>query len=263
MHFSAEIIGKHFFELYAKQNEQVIVEIGSQSVNGGLRNHAPPACQYIGLDFVVGDGVDIILDDPYSFPLDNNVADIIVSSSVFEHAEHFWLTFLEGMRILKDGGFFYINAPSNGYFHRYPQDCWRFYPDSANALCRWGRKNGYDVNVVECFTASIERRILVNDQVIIFTKGKTSPALSVKLSDKVRTFNQAIVENGLVKDYCNMQETDQMATFLKQLINGYNKIKTTFPEGNMRNSQDLSQEDQNFLFNYVVEMEKLMTKIDF
>ena len=42
MHFSAEMIGKHFFELYAKQNEQVIVEIGSQLVNGGLRNHAPP-----------------------------------------------------------------------------------------------------------------------------------------------------------------------------------------------------------------------------
>ena len=128
MHFSAEIIGKHFFELYAKQNEQVIVEIGSQSVNGGVRNHAPPACQYIGLDFVVGDGVDIILDDPYSFPLDNNVADIIVSSSVFEHAEHFWLTFLEGMRILKDGGFFYINAPSNGYFHRYPKIAGDFIP---------------------------------------------------------------------------------------------------------------------------------------
>ena len=29
---------------------------------------------------------------------------------------------------------FYLNAPSNGEFHRYPVDCWRFYPDAGGAL---------------------------------------------------------------------------------------------------------------------------------
>ena len=30
-------------------------------------------------------------------------------------------------------------APSGGYEHRYPVDCWRFYPDGMRALARFAR----------------------------------------------------------------------------------------------------------------------------
>ena len=59
-----------------------------------------------------------------------------------------------------------------------------------------------------------------------------------------------------------MREYDQMSTFFAQLINGNNEIKMIYA-GKTLSNQDLSQEDQNFLFRYFVEMEKLMTKIDF
>jgi ubiquinone/menaquinone biosynthesis C-methylase UbiE len=126
--------------------EPTIVEIGSQNVNGSIKDVAPPS-NYVGLDFQEAKGVDIVLQDAYSFPLPDNYADIVVTSSCFEHSEMFWLTFLEGVRILKPRGLFYINAPSTGPYHAYPVDCWRFYPDADKALQTWAKRNGYNVNV--------------------------------------------------------------------------------------------------------------------
>jgi SAM-dependent methyltransferase len=147
MHPSAMQAATEFFDRFSNEFvEPTIVEIGSQNVNGSIKDVAPPS-NYVGLDFQKGDGVDIILQDAYSFPLPDNYADIVVTSSCFEHSEMFWLTFLEGVRILKPRGLFYINAPSRGQYHAYPVDCWRFYPDADKALQTWAKRNGYNVNV--------------------------------------------------------------------------------------------------------------------
>ena len=138
---------KDFYAKFAGEFvEPTIVEIGSQNVNGSIKDVAPPS-NYVGLDFQEANGVDIVLQDAYSFPLPDNYADIVVTSSCFEHSEMFWLTFLEGVRILKPRGLFYINAPSTGPYHAYPLDCWRFYPDADKALQTWAKRNGYNVNV--------------------------------------------------------------------------------------------------------------------
>ena len=60
----------------------------------------------------------IVLEDPYKLPFDSDSVDIVICSSCFEHSEMFWLLFLEVMRILKPTGLFYMNAPSNGAFHK-------------------------------------------------------------------------------------------------------------------------------------------------
>ena len=136
-----------FFQTYASEFvNPTIVEIGSQNVNGSIKDVAPPS-NYVGLDFQEAKGVDIVLQDAYSFPLPDNYADIVVTSSCFEHSEMFWLTFLEGVRILKPRGLFYINAPSTGDYHAYPVDCWRFYPDADKGLQTWAKRNGYDLTV--------------------------------------------------------------------------------------------------------------------
>lgn len=147
MHPSAMQGAKDFFNKFSNEFvEPTIVEIGSQNVNGSIREAAPP-CKYIGLDFEKANGVDIVLEDPYHLPLPNQYADMVVTSSCFEHSEMFWLTFLEGVRILKTNGLFYINAPSAGDYHAYPVDCWRFYPDAAGALKTWAKHNKYDLTV--------------------------------------------------------------------------------------------------------------------
>lgn len=129
-----------------------VVEIGSQDVNGSIRSVCPANFEYVGVDFCEAKGVDVVLQDPYSLPFETESADIFVSSSCFEHSEFFWLVFMEVMRCLKPHGLFYLSAPSTGPFHRYPVDCWRFYPDSGAALVNWGRRNGLKPALLESYT---------------------------------------------------------------------------------------------------------------
>ena len=168
MHASAGALGKLFFDTYTFTG--TVLDIGSADVNGSLK----PFCKskYIGVDFSPGKGVDVVLDDPYKLPFDDGEADAVVSSSCFEHSEMFWLVFLEVMRVLKPEGIFYLNAPSNGMFHRYPVDCWRFYPDAGNALVTWAKRNGYDPMLLESFTAAQTVMEQWNDFVAVFIKDR-------------------------------------------------------------------------------------------
>ena len=121
-------------------------------MRGWMRSVCPTGFRYTGVDFVEGKGVDVVLTDPYELPFDDESADIVVSSSCFEHSEMFWLAYLEIMRVLKPHGLFYLNVPSAGDFHRYPVDCWRFYPDSGSALVAWGNRSGFQNVLLESFT---------------------------------------------------------------------------------------------------------------
>lgn len=122
-----------------------------------------------------GPGVDVVLTEPQIFPFESNKFDAVVSSSCFEHDQLFWLTFLEMARVAKPGGFLYINAPSNGSYHAYPVDNWRFYPDAAVALELWAHHEGQTVELVESFIAR-RRADIWNDCVMVFAKGEGSAA---------------------------------------------------------------------------------------
>ncbi len=86
-------------------NVRTVVELGSQDVNGSLREHCPEGVHYIGLDVIPAKGVDLIVDPSAPLPLATGTADAIVTSSAFEHDICFWDTFLELTRILRPGGF--------------------------------------------------------------------------------------------------------------------------------------------------------------
>lgn len=164
-----------FFKTYVPYKNQAnprLVDIGSQDVNGTIKQVCPKHIEYVGVDFVPGKGVDIVLEDPYRFPFEDGSFDLVVSSSCFEHSEMFWLTFLEMLRISKDDGLIYINAPSNAAYHRYPVDCWRFYPDCGYALVNWGKRNGYKCDLLESYVADQGDDGLVNDFVAIIVKDK-------------------------------------------------------------------------------------------
>jgi SAM-dependent methyltransferase len=157
MHPSAMNSGKLFFDTYAKyKNEGTIVDIGSQNVNGSLKSVCPDRFNYIGVDFQKANNVDVVIDDPYKLPFEDQSIDIVVSSSCLEHCEFFWLTWLEILRIIKSDGLIYINVPSSGEYHAYPVDCWRFRIDSALALMNWGQRNNYPVRLLEAYTDSEE-----------------------------------------------------------------------------------------------------------
>ncbi len=179
MHTTAMTNGNDFFRKYVDHLPGgKVIDIGAQDINGSLKSVCSPNMEYVGVDFAAGKGVDVILTNPYKLPFDDNSTDVVVSSSCFEHSEFFWMSFLEVIRILKPSGVFYLNAPSNGAFHRYPVDCWRFYPDSGNALARWSQVNGNPkLLMLESYTSAQETGVPAdakwNDFVAVYLKDST------------------------------------------------------------------------------------------
>jgi SAM-dependent methyltransferase len=177
MHPTARSNARLFFDTYLRElGAAKVLEIGSQDVNGSLRDIAPPSVEYVGIDFAEGKGVDVALKDPYRLPFDDESFDAVASSSCLEHSELFWLTFLEALRVLKPHGLLYINAPSNGVFHRYPVDCWRFYPDAGRALVTWARRSGFAAALLESYIG-VQRDDIWNDFVAVFLKDESQSSL--------------------------------------------------------------------------------------
>jgi SAM-dependent methyltransferase len=117
-----------------------IVDIGSMDVNGTYQPlFDDPLWEYTGVDMEPGPGVTAVLPNPYNWGnLRPGSFDVAISGQAFEHFEFPWVSVLNVTRILAEGGLFCMIVPSRGFEHRYPLDCWRYYPDGALALGRWG-----------------------------------------------------------------------------------------------------------------------------
>jgi len=116
-----------------------IVDVGSRDINGSYRSFFDRRpWTYVGVDTCDGDNVDIVIRDPYDWrELPRYWADVVISGQTLEHVEFIWGSICEMARILKPGGLCCIIVPSSGPQHRYPLDCWRFYPDGLRALARY------------------------------------------------------------------------------------------------------------------------------
>jgi SAM-dependent methyltransferase len=151
MHASSYKKMKAFRQTYLAGREKtplLIYDLGSQDVNGSYRAiFSEPKWRYLGLDMAPGKNVDVVLRSPYIWrEIDSNSADVVVSGQAFEHIQYFWITMLEVARILKPGGICCILAPSSGPEHRYPLDCWRFYPDGMICLACFAQMEKIEVS---------------------------------------------------------------------------------------------------------------------
>jgi SAM-dependent methyltransferase len=120
-----------------------VLDFGSQVVNDSQALSYrdlldDPLWTYNGVDIEAGRNVDIVLADPYRWTeIPPESADLVVSGQAFEHVQFPWSSMFEIARVLRPGGVAAIIAPSAGYEHRYPLDCWRFYPDGFSALAEY------------------------------------------------------------------------------------------------------------------------------
>jgi SAM-dependent methyltransferase len=122
-----------------KSKKLRILDVGSTDINGSYKEFFnQPGWQYEGADLAAGNNVDIVLHDNYNWKnIKSDTYDVVISGQAFEHIEFYWVTILEIARVLKSGGICCIIAPSGGIEHKYPVDCWRFYPDGFRALARY------------------------------------------------------------------------------------------------------------------------------
>ena len=177
MHLSSYNNMKRFISEYMASKEDSplkIADIGSQDVDlvGNYRSlFTSPSWQYFGVDMSAGANVDIVLHDPYHWKeLASNTFDVVISGQALEHIEFFWLAIMEIQRILKPGGICCLIAPSSGPEHRYPVDCWRFYPDGFRALARYAKLQVLEVYVQWDSELYPDRDAVWNDCVLIARK---------------------------------------------------------------------------------------------
>ena len=195
MHLSSYNNMKKFIAGYLASEEDAplrIADIGSQDVDlvGNYRSlFTSPSWQYCGVDMSPGANVDVVLSDPYHWKeLDSNTFDVVISGQALEHIEFFWLAMLEIHRILKPGGICCLIAPSRGPEHRYPVDCWRFYPDGFRALARYGGLQVLEVYVQWDSELYPDRDPVWNDCVLI---AKKPDAVPVGLIGSIKRLFQA------------------------------------------------------------------------
>ncbi|MBN1831473.1 MAG: methyltransferase domain-containing protein [Deltaproteobacteria bacterium] len=142
MHLSSLENMRNFRRQYLSGREGLtlkILDLGSMAIGGSYRTLFQEApWEYIGADIVSGDNVDMVLSDPYNWlEIESCSMDVVVSGQAFEHIAYFWKTMQEIARVMKPGGLCCVIAPSGGPEHRYPIDCWRFYPDGMRALAAY------------------------------------------------------------------------------------------------------------------------------
>jgi len=230
MHDSALRIGELVMQTYCDLPKARILEIGSMNVNGSLREFAKRTTEYVGVDLEDGPAVDVVIKRGERLPFDDSSFDLIMASSAFEHDPRFWETFIEMCRVARRGGHIYVNAPSNGGVHRFPLDCWRFYPDAGLALMEYASERQVKIDLVESF---VGKRFSDtwdgwNDFVAVFRKGPSDNPLNKDFiykrypSHNARTWNSSTLdcETGLTEDM-------QLGRDLRQQISDQSRILDT------------------------------------
>jgi len=164
---------KHYLEEKSRTPLKIL-DIGSQDVNGTFRPlFDKPGWVYQGLDIVVGDNVDIVVKKFYHWKeVQSSSFDVAISGSALEHIEYFWITIMEVARVLKPEGLFCLIVPSSGPEHKYPIDCWRFFPDGLRALARYAFLDIIDAHLASERTIEPINADQWNDCVLIAKKMK-------------------------------------------------------------------------------------------
>jgi hypothetical protein len=94
----------------------------------------------VGLDMLAGDGVDIVHDLEQPLPAHFGMFDHIDCCSVLEHVAHPWLLAKNIEDAMVEGGTLLVIAPFIWRQHGYPNDFWRYTPESLYVLfphIRW------------------------------------------------------------------------------------------------------------------------------
>jgi len=112
-----------------------ILDVGSLSIkkaNSYKICIKDPLWEYVGLDIILGDNVDVVSNNLYKYPFEDNSFNLVISGSTLEHVEdmHAWVK--EVARITNN--LVWINTVNTCKEHRHPVDCWRIFPDGMKFL---------------------------------------------------------------------------------------------------------------------------------
>lgn len=108
-----------------------ILEVGSRVVTGTNFRGMFEKANYTGFDYYKGENVDVVGDAHRLSHYFDKKFDLIFSSAVFEHLAMPWQVSLEMIKLLKPGGYVFIETHYSYSSHERP---WHFFQYSENAL---------------------------------------------------------------------------------------------------------------------------------
>ncbi len=112
-----------------------VLDVGSLDVNGTYRAIVERrGWHYTGLDTQPGPNVDVVADNPYRYPFEDDTFSVVISGSTMEHVGQIWRWVPELVRVLRPGGMLAIITHTQWPYHPYPLDCWRVMPDGMRLL---------------------------------------------------------------------------------------------------------------------------------
>ena len=135
-----------------------VVDVGSYDVNGTLKPFMPPKWKYIGLDIVPGPNVDRVIEDLYTFPVEDESIDLVVSSDCFLYVRNPFKLTESIYKCLKLGGVIIICANNfarkgimglpkdRSPYNDVDYDCWRIFKYGMLAILQ---DSGFKVIKVE------------------------------------------------------------------------------------------------------------------
>lgn len=196
MHNSAMKRMEWFVKNYIPTDRQVkVLDVGSYDVNGCYKQlfSNMPNVSYVGADVSAGPNVDTVLEYPYCWiEFDPDSFDFIISGNAFEHIEYPWASMEQIHDKLKPGGITCILTPFSHKEHKYPTDCYRYFPDGMIALAKWA-----NLDVINCTTGGVPEKELppdwakenYDDTMLIAGKDLTKEQIDSypKLKSEVRT----------------------------------------------------------------------------
>lgn len=110
---------------YPKHFEKCsVLEIGSQDVNGSIRDYFNDTTEYVGVDRYEGKGVDIVCDARKT--KFKHKFDTLMIISVFEHDLDWKDTLKHNLQWLKKGGMCFISFGAEG--NKPHMDIWKLVP---------------------------------------------------------------------------------------------------------------------------------------
>ena len=128
-----------FRENLGQLKSGTVLELGTRRVEGNpptvRRDWVPDGVRYIGCDYQSGFDVDEVVDaEKLSETFASGSIDAVIACSVFEHIRKPWIAAQEISKVLRRGGWAFVQTHQTFPIHAYPYDYWRFSREAMETL---------------------------------------------------------------------------------------------------------------------------------
>ncbi|MEP7108246.1 MAG: methyltransferase domain-containing protein [Ferruginibacter sp.] len=133
MHLNSKLLIQKYGLPYFKDGLSIL-EIGPDNIPSTIQQMVHNNVTWHTLNIFDDKRLTYSNSAEYSFPIQDNTYDIVISANVIEHVQKIWKWIPELARITKQNGLVITVNPISWNYHEDPVDCWRIYPEGMKAL---------------------------------------------------------------------------------------------------------------------------------